>query len=86
MSSKIREALTKVSDILGTWCDHLPPNKQDEAKEALDLADEALSADFGGRIPTDEAIKEAEMILQLSIGGVSHNQSRNGEAEAVRNV
>lgn len=34
---------------------------------------------------TIEAIKEAEMILQLSTGGVSHNQSRNGEAEAVYN-
>lgn len=35
MSSKLREALTKVSDVLETWCDHLPPTIQDEAKEAL---------------------------------------------------
>lgn len=44
MNSKLREALTKVSDILETWCDHLPPIIQDEAEEALALADEALSA------------------------------------------
>lgn len=41
-NNKLREALTKVSNILGAWCDHLPPNKQEEAKEALALADEAL--------------------------------------------
>lgn len=42
MSIKLIEALTKVRDVLETWCDHLPPIIQDEAKEALALADEAL--------------------------------------------
>ena len=41
--SKIREALEEVVSILSTWTDHLPPVVQDEAQEAIDKAEAALS-------------------------------------------
>ena len=59
MSNKLREALTKVSDVLETWCDHLPPTIQDEAKEALALADEALAD-----IHNEEAAKIRDGMLK----------------------
>lgn len=58
-NNKLREALTKVSDVLETWCDHLPPIIQDEAKEALALADEAIAD-----IHNEEAAEIREGILK----------------------